>query len=105
MKDDRAHLLQDINAKIFLNGIPPIEQGTKLGNARKSFQRLREVAEKNDDTALLEVERGEHYLRERFARAAADERLAAHTRNYIQTLVSRITRTHEEIGHLRQSLG
>lgn len=103
-KDDRAHLLQDINAKIFLNGIAPIEQGTKLGNARKSFQRLRDITEKDDLTALLEVERGEHYLKERFARAAADERLSAHTRNYLQTLVSRITRDHEEIGQLKQSV-
>ena len=103
-KDDRAHLLQDINAKIFLHGIAPIEQGTKLGTAQKAFLRLRDVADKDDRTAISEVERGEDYLKERFAKAAADERLAAHTRNYLRTLVSRISRTHDEISQLKHSL-
>lgn len=103
-KDDRAALLQAINAKIFLNDIPPIDQGTKLGNARTSFRRLRAILDKDDRAALMEVERGEHYLMARFARAAADERLASHTRNYLQTLVSRITRCHDEIRQLGQSL-
>jgi hypothetical protein len=40
-KDARAQLLQEINAKIWLLGLPAIEQGTKLGAAHKAFERLR----------------------------------------------------------------
>ena len=36
-KEARAQMLQDINAKIWLRGIPAIEQGTKLGAAHQVF--------------------------------------------------------------------
>lgn len=100
----RAELLQEVNAKIWLNGIPPIEQGTKLGAAHKAFLRLRAVVDKDDASAIGEVERGEDYLRDRVAKAAQDERLAAHTRNYLQTVLSRIESTHDEISQLKHSL-
>jgi uncharacterized protein (TIGR02284 family) len=103
-KDARAHLLQEINAKIWLRGIPAIDQGTKLGAAHKAFQRLRDLVGKDDSRAIAEVERGEDYLRDRLARRVGDERLAAHTRNYLQTVLSRIDRTHEEISQLKHSL-
>ncbi len=103
VKDARALLLQDINAKIWLRGIPAIDQGTKLGTAHKAFLRLSAVVGKNDATAIAEVERGEDYLRDRVARAAQDERLTAHTRNYLQTLVSRIDSMHDEIRQLKNT--
>jgi uncharacterized protein (TIGR02284 family) len=103
-KDSRAHLLQDISAKIWLHGLPAIEQGEKLGAAHKAFERLRAVVGKNDASAIAEVERGEHYLRDRIAKAAADEQLSAHTRNYLQTVLSRVQSMHDEITELSRSL-
>lgn len=103
-KDARAQMLQDINAKIWLYGIAPIDQGTKLGSATKAFLRLRAIVGKDNAAAINEVERGEDYLRDRVEKAAADERLAAHTRNYLQTVLSRIETTHSEISQARQSL-
>lgn len=103
-KDARAQLLQDINAKIWLRGIAAIDQGTKLGAAHKAFDRLRAVVDKNDVNALSEVERGEEYLRERVVRVSRDDRLDAHTRNYLQTVLSRIETTYEEIRQLRIGL-
>lgn len=103
-KDARAHLLQDINAKIWLQGIPAIDQGTKLGAAHKAFLRLRAVVDKDDSSAIGEVERGEDYLRDRVAKAARNERLTAHTRNYLQTVLSRIETTHDEIRTLKHAM-
>lgn len=103
-KDARAQLLQDINAKIFLRGIGPIDQGTKLGTAHKAFLRLRAVVDKDDRSAIDEVERGEDYLRDRVGKAVRDERLTAHTRNYLQTVVTKIETTHDEISQLKHSL-
>lgn len=103
-KDARAQLLQDINAKIWQGGLPAIDQGTKLGAAQKAFVRLRAVAQKDDVVAIAEVERGEDYLRDRVAKAADDERLTAHTRNYLQTVLTRIGTMHDEISQLKNSL-
>lgn len=64
-KEERAHLLQEINAKIWLQELPPIEQGRKLGTAQKAFRRLQDFKGPDDETAIAEVERGEDYLRER----------------------------------------
>ena len=102
-KDARANLLQEINAKIWLLGIPAIDQGTKLGTAGKAFLRLRAVVGKDDKSAIEEVERGEDYLRNRVDKAAHDERLTAHTRNYLQTVLSRVSTTHDEIKQLQES--
>lgn len=103
-KDARAELLQEINAKIFQRGLAPIDQGTALGTAHKAFTRLRSVVDKDDRTAIGEVERGEDYLRDRVAKAARDDRLSAHTSNYLQTMVSRIESTHEEISKLKHAM-
>lgn len=102
-KDARAQMLQDINAKIWLRGLSAIEQGLKLGSAAKVFDHLR-AATSGDDTALSEVERGETYLRDRVAKAATNERLAAHTRNYLQTVVTRIEATLDEVADLRRAI-
>lgn len=99
-KDARAHLLQEISAKIWLKDISSIDQGAKLGAAHKVFARLREVGGKDDSVALAEVERGEQYLHDRIAKAASDERLTAHTRNYLQTVLSRIESERDEIADL-----
>ena len=103
-KDSRANLLQEINAKIWLMGIPAIDQGTKLGGANKSFLRLRAVVGKDNRSAIEEVERGEDYLRNRVDKATHDERLTAHTRNYLQTVLSRVVTTHDEIKNLQSSI-
>jgi uncharacterized protein (TIGR02284 family) len=103
-KQARAELLQDINAKIWLRGIPAINQGTKLGTAQKAFLGLRAVVGKDDIAAIEAVERGEDYLRDRIAKAVDDDRLTAHTRNYLQTLVTRVERTHEDIKNVMLSI-
>lgn len=102
-KEARAQMLQDINAKIWLRGLSSIDQGLKLGSAAKAFDSLL-AATPGDDTALSEVERGEIYLRDRVAKAAANEQVAAHTRNYLQTVVTRIEATLEEIVDLRKAI-
>jgi len=100
----RAELLQEISGKIWMQDMTAIDQGTKLGSAQKAFQRLRDMSDANDDAVIDEVERGEDYLRERVANAGHDVRLSAHTRNYLQTVVSRIERTLDEVRDLRKSL-
>lgn len=100
----RAELLQEVNAKIFLLELPPIAQGEKLGRAGKAFARLNALRKKDDLAAISEVERGEDYLRDRLASRAGDERLTTHTRNYLQTVLSRVERTHDEIAQLKRAL-
>lgn len=103
-KEARAQLLQDINAKIWLLGHPPIEQGTKLGSADKAFLRLKSAPHKDNAVAISEVARGEIYMRDRIARASDDARLTSHTRNYLQTLLSKLSTTNAEIFALHQQL-
>jgi uncharacterized protein (TIGR02284 family) len=103
-KQARAGLLQEINAKIWLQESPSIAQGEKLGTAEKAFKRLRDLTSKNDLAAIAEVERGEDYLRDRISKRIADDRLTAHTRNYLQTVLSRIETTHDEISKLKHAL-
>lgn len=103
-KAARADLLQEINAKLWQHEIAAIDQGVKLGAAHKVYQRLRAVSGKDDRVAIGEVERGEDYLRERVSKVASDERLTPHTRNYLQTVLSRIETTHEEVSRLKHSL-
>jgi uncharacterized protein (TIGR02284 family) len=100
----RAELLQEISSKIWMQDMTAIDQGTKLGSAQKAFQRLREISDANDNAVIDEVERGEVYLRERVANAGQDIRLSAHIRNYLQTVVSRIERTLEEVREVRKYL-
>lgn len=103
IKEARAQLLHEINGKIWLNGVSQIEQGNKLGSAQKAFARLKGVQEKSNSMALDEVARGEAYLREKFAKAAEDGRLTAHTQNYLETVVSRIESMQAEIVDLKLS--
>jgi len=103
VKEARAQLLHEINGKIWLNGVSQIEQGNKLGSAQKAFARMKGIQEKSDSVALDEVARGETYLRERFAQAAQDNRLTAHTQNYLETVVSRIEAMQDKIAGLRVS--
>lgn len=65
---------------------------------------MRDVVDKDDGSAIPEIERGEDYLRDRVAKAIHDERLTAHTRNYLQTVPSRIGAAHDEISQLKHSL-
>lgn len=102
-KTARGQLLQDINAKMWLSEISPIDQGTKLGTAGKAFDRLR-ASGHTDQSVIAEVERGEDYLLNRISMAREDDRLTAHTRNYLGTVVSRIETTQAEIAGVRQSL-
>lgn len=102
-KNARARLLQDIIAKIWVHGIPAIDQGTRLGAAEGAFQRLRAMTDRNDANALTEVERGEEFIRDLVTRSALDDRLTAHSRNYLQTVASRLDATREEITRLKTS--
>lgn len=100
-KAARAQLLQDINAKIWRNDMRQIDESAKLGAAQKAFDRLKAASGKDDALAFSEVRRGEDYLHNRIEHAAMDERLTAHTRNFLQTVLSRIDVTRDDINELR----
>ncbi|RYG37155.1 MAG: DUF2383 domain-containing protein [Burkholderiales bacterium] len=100
----RAELLQELSAKIWMQDMAAIDQGTQLGAAQKAFQRLQDISGENDGAVIDEVERGEDYLRDRVEKAGQDTRLSAHTRNYLQTVLSRIERSLDDIRLLRKSL-
>jgi uncharacterized protein (TIGR02284 family) len=102
VKEARAQLLQEINAKLWVSDIAAIDQGANLGHARKAFTRMREIRNEDDASVLAEVERGELYLCERVSKAIQDERLGAHVINYLQTVLSRITTSCDEIRALKR---
>lgn len=102
-KEERAQLLQNVTAKMWLSDMSLVDQATRLGTARQAFERLH--MSMDDAGILAEVLKGEDYLHERVTRATDDDRLSPHTRNYLRTVLSKIDTTREDIRGLIGSAG
>ncbi len=90
-KDDRARLLQNVTAKMWLSDMSLIDQATRLGTARNAFERLH--ASKDDAAVLLEVLQSEDYLCRRIVSSIEELSLSSHMKNYLQTLLIRVETT------------
>ncbi|RYG39012.1 MAG: hypothetical protein EON93_00850 [Burkholderiales bacterium] len=91
----RAELLRDVTAKMWLSDISLVDQASRLGDARSAQERIH--ASDKDDSLIAEVIRGEDYLLARVASAAGDDRLTAHTQNYVRTVLSKIESVQYEL--------
>lgn len=103
-KAAHAKLLHDVNGKIWILEIPPIDQGAALGIARKRLLEQRAVIHNDDKAAVSEVLRSEAYLIDKLTDAINDERLAAHTRNYLATVLSRVQTVADDICRLSERI-
>lgn len=100
---ERSRLLDEVHAKIALAGAERPDHGTAIGAVQKMLLNIHSYAEEDDRAAILEVERGEDFLRDQITKRLAQDELTPHTHNFLRVVLSRLTPIHDEMAHLKHA--
>jgi uncharacterized protein (TIGR02284 family) len=103
---DRQHVLDSLRETVVeLGGNPVGDDPSLLGRAHRGWLGLKSVILAHDVKAILnEVERGEHFLKEKFEAALDDESLSGSARLAVQQAYQSVRKGHEEICRIRRDV-
>jgi uncharacterized protein (TIGR02284 family) len=87
-----------------LGGTPP-EDGSVAAGVHRAFMGLRASGEVQDDAGVIvEVERGEDYIKEKFSAARDDDSISADTRALIDSCFLEVKAGHDRIRDLKHGV-
>jgi hypothetical protein len=95
VEDGRKHLLREINGKLQLLGCPAVTEEIAAPDAKPGEGSAMQTLVAMKGAALDEAR-----IRDRLRAAIDDERPCAHTRNFLQTVLSRLERASAELAEV-----
>ena len=104
MAGERRAVVTELQAESRRLGGNPNEFGSLAGDVHRRWEDLRHAFGGGDRTVLAEVERGEDYLKEEFARTLNDQALAAEPRAVVQRCYDSVLSGHARAHELREGL-
>ena len=85
-------------------GGTPGDDGSVLASAHRAFLELRSKLESDRKAAILEVERGEDYLKHQYEEALEDPDLDPQVHSAIAQCYDTVRRGHDAAAHLKRAL-
>lgn len=103
--NERREVVTELQAAVTAAGGDPEDDGTVLGGAHRVFLNLKQKVMDSDDKGILsEVERGEDYLKGKFAAALADAELSPVAREVVENAWESVRDGHDEMRALRNAM-
>ena len=102
---ERQQVLTKLQAAVARMGGNPEDDGTTAGAAHRGWINLKEAVLGNDDEAIVnEVERGEDYLKNKFAAALDNVDLPAEARMAVEEAWTSVRAGHDEMSALKHAI-
>lgn len=102
--EERRRAVRDLQEAVRGLGGDPEDEGSLAGSAHRMFLNLKQTVTGTDDQAVInEVERGEDYLKTKFAAALNESDLATRARSAIQSAWESVRPGHDEMSRLKHS--
>jgi len=102
---ERQKVLTTLQATVARLGGNPEDDGTTAGAAHRGWINLKEAVLGNDDEAIVnEVERGEDYLKNKFAAALENVDLAPEARAAVEQAWTSVKEGHDEASSLKHAI-
>lgn len=99
---ERSRVASDLQAEVRRLGGNPEDDSSFLAAAHRAFMNLKEMVSSRDDQAVIEeVERGEDYIKGKFAEALGDTELSPATRSVIQQAYTSVRAGHDRVSALK----
>lgn len=99
---ERSRVASDLQAEVRRLGGNPEDDSSFLAAAHRAFMNLKEMISSRDDQAVIEeVERGEDYIKGKFAEALGDTELSPATRSVIQQAYTSVRAGHDRVSALK----
>ena len=102
----REQAAEELRSLVSRLGGDPRESGSLLGQSHQRFLDLKAALTGRDREAILnEVDRGEDYLKEKFATALSSGELAGENRAVVEQVNQVVGQGHDEMSRLKHSIG
>ncbi|MBW8784136.1 MAG: PA2169 family four-helix-bundle protein [Novosphingobium sp.] len=103
---ERQGAVAKLQAAVAAAGGTPEDDGSLSGATHRVFINLKEVVAGRDDKAIVaEVERGEDYLKNKFATALKETELSAQATAAVREAWDSVRAGHDEMSALKHSMG
>lgn len=101
----RSQICSELKTEVRTFGGEPKEDGSMLAASHRAFLDLKDKVTGSDDKAIIdEVERGEDFIKQKYAKAVNDEDLAPGVRSAIDRAYMSIKSDHDEISALKHRM-
>jgi len=101
---ERRPIVSQFQAEVRRIGGEPTESGTTAGAAHRLFVNLRSMMSSGDEAVLIEVERGEDHLKEKFSAALRDSDLSASVMQMVSAAFGTVRKGHDQAKAMRDQL-
>jgi uncharacterized protein (TIGR02284 family) len=102
--DDRLEAADLLRAQVQRLGGAPEDDGSLLAGAHRAFLELRTYVQSDRKAAILEVERGEDFIKSRYEDALDDGALEPQVRDTIADCYDIVLRGHDAAADLKRAL-
>jgi uncharacterized protein (TIGR02284 family) len=104
MAIERRSVVAELQARSQALGGTPADYGSAAARVHRLFESLREALGGGDEALLAEIERGEDYLKEEYARVLKDGRTSPETLAVVRAAFASVQRGHDEASALKHEL-
>lgn len=99
---DRSSVATRLQSEVSRLGGKPEDDSSFLAAAHRAFMNLKELVSSRDDRAIIEeVERGEDYIKGKYAEALGDAELSPTVRSVIQEGYTSVRAGHDQVSALK----
>lgn len=105
LADDRSQALSDLQSEVSRLGGSVDRDGSTLGNIHQRWLDLKaSITGRDDKAVIIEVERGEDYLKAKFESALSMDTLDGSTRAVIERAYPSVRQGHDRVSDLKHAL-
>jgi len=102
---ERQEVVQQLREEVRRLGGNPEDDGSFMGKAHQRFEDMKSAIMGGDDKAIInEVERGEHYLKEKFETALNSDRLSGESRSVVEGCYQSVREGHDQMSQLKHGM-
>jgi len=100
---ERQQVVNDLQSEVRVLGGTADTDGSALAAGHRMFLRLRDSLTDGDQGVIVEVERGEDYIKSKYREALEDEDLTTTVRNAVVRAYSSVKSGHDQMSALKHS--
>ena len=105
MADERSQCCEDLRAEVRRLGGNPEDDQSTMGSLHQRWLDLKAAITGRDDKAIInEVERGEDYLKGKFAAALKSDELTGESRSVVESANQSVLKGHDRISALKHGM-
>jgi uncharacterized protein (TIGR02284 family) len=102
--DERREAVARLRDQVRKLGGTPEDDGSVLASAHRTFLELRTYVQSDRKAAIMEVERGEDFIKSRYEDALDEPDLAPDVRDTITSCYDTVLRGHDSVASLKRAL-